>query len=65
MEKIADKILDLIDDVRWTKHELDYLAWTLINQSPAPLRRRVQYLGERLIHHHNTTEEHHEQDRLF
>lgn len=57
IEKVADKILDMLDNVRWTKHEIDYLAWSIVNKSSAPIMRRVVYLSNRIIHHHNTFQE--------
>lgn len=57
MERLATKILTLIDDVRMTTYDLDYLAWQLVYQSPKPMQKRLLILADAIIHHHHTIKE--------
>ena len=68
MERIAQKILAMLDDVRWTNRDLDYLGWQLVYQSPRPMRKRILILAEAITFHHQQelSEVHgYEQDSLF
>lgn len=66
MERIAQKIIALIDDVRWSSHDIDYLAWQIVSLSPKPMLRRVVYLAEAIIfHNQQMQEEHNDQYTLF
>jgi hypothetical protein len=49
IERAADKILGMIDDVRWTKNEIDYLAWQLVQKSNKPMLRRLIQLSSSII----------------
>lgn len=51
MERLAAKILALIDDVRYTYRDMDYLAWQIVQQSPRPMIKRVRYLAQAIIMH--------------
>ena len=53
MEKIALKILALLDDVRLTTRDLDYLAWQLVYQAPRPMQKRLIILADAILFHHN------------
>ena len=57
MEKLALKILDLLDDVRYTVRDLDYLAWQLVYQAPKPMQKRLVILADAIIHHHHEIQE--------
>jgi hypothetical protein len=57
MERLATKILTLIDDIRWSRHDLDYLAWQIVYQSPRPIRKRVAILAEAITFHINNDKE--------
>ena len=66
MERMAMKILDLLDDVRMTKPDLDYLAWHLVYQAPKPMQRRLVILADAILHHNYTiTEDNDDQYTLF
>lgn len=66
MERIAKRILDMLDDVRLTKNDLDYLAWHLVYHAPKPMQRRLVILADAIIHHNYTiTEENDNDDTLF
>ena len=67
MEKIAAKILDMLDDVRYNRYDIDYIGWQLIYQSPPHMRKRVAFLAESISHYHNETAkaEENEQYTLF
>lgn len=52
IERLATKILGLIDDVRMTRQDIDYLAWQIVYQSPKPMRKRVLILAESITYHH-------------
>ena len=57
MEKLALKILDLLDDVRYTVRDLAYLAWQLVYQAPKPMQKRLVILADAIIHHHHEIQE--------
>lgn len=57
MEKIALKILALLDDVRLTAQDIDYLAWQLVYQAPRPMQKRLIILADAILHHHHTIKE--------
>lgn len=57
IERVATKILTMIDDVRWSRHELDYLAWQLVYQSPKPMRKRIAILADAITFHINNDSE--------
>jgi hypothetical protein len=57
IERVATKILAMIDDVRWSRHELDYLAWQIVTQSPRPMRRRIAILADAITFHINNDNE--------
>lgn len=68
MERIAQKILTMLDDVRWTVRDLDYLGWQLVYQSPKPMRKRIVILAEAITFHHQqqlAEDGKYEQDALF
>lgn len=68
MERIAQKILAMLDDVRWTVRDLDYLGWQLVYQSPKPMRKRIVILAEAITFHHEqqlVEDGKYEQDALF
>jgi hypothetical protein len=65
MERVATRILDALDDVRWTKHEMDYLAWVLVHRSPQPMRRRLMHLSDAMIRHNYEMTEDVDDDTLF
>lgn len=68
MERIAQKILAMLDDVRWTNRDLDYLGWQLVYQSPRPMRKRILILAEAITFHHQqelAEVQGYEQDSLF
>lgn len=52
IERLATKILAMIDDVRMTRQDIDYLAWQLVYQSPRPMRKRILILAESITYHH-------------
>lgn len=57
MEKLALKILGLLDDVRYTTRDLDYLAWQLVYQAPKPMQKRLVILADAILFHHNDIKE--------
>lgn len=57
MERLATKILALIDDVRWSRHDIDYLAWQIVYQSPRGIRKRVAILADAITFHVNNDKE--------
>lgn len=57
MEKIALRILALLDDVRLTTKDIDYLAWQLVYQAPKPMQKRLIILADAILHHHHTIKE--------
>jgi hypothetical protein len=57
MERLARKIIDMLDDVRMTKNDLDYLAWHLIWQAPKPMQKRMVFLADAIIRHNYEIEE--------
>lgn len=57
IERIATKILAMIDDVRMTTHDIDYLGWQIVYQSPKPMRKRIAILADAITHYLNTPEE--------
>lgn len=57
IERVATKILTMIDDVRWSRHELDYLAWQIVSQSSKPMRRRIAILADAITYHINNDDE--------
>ena len=67
MEKLAAKILTMIDDLRLNTHDLDYLGWQLVYQSPKSMRKRIAILADAITYHINNEqqEEVHGQDALF
>jgi hypothetical protein len=68
MERIAQKILTMLDDVRWTHRDLDYLGWQLVHLSHKPMRKRLLIIAEAITFHHNEElreDAHYEQDTLF
>lgn len=68
IERVASKILDMLDNVRWTTHDLDYLAWQLVYQSSRPMRKRIVILAEAITFHHQqelAEAQCYEQDTLF
>ena len=68
MERIAQKILAMLDDIRWTNRDLDYLGWQLVYQSPRPMRKRILILAEAITFHHEqelAEAGKYEQDTLF
>lgn len=68
MERIAQKILAMLDDIRWTNRDLDYLGWQLVYQSPRPMRKRILILAEAITFHHQQEledDKHYEQHTLF
>lgn len=60
MERLATKILGLLDDVRLTTHDIDYLAWQLIYQAPKPMQKRLVILADAILHHHSQKDYHDE-----
>jgi hypothetical protein len=60
MEKLATKILALLDDLRLTTQDIDYLAWQLIYQAPKPMQKRLVILADAILHHHSTQKEYHD-----
>jgi hypothetical protein len=60
MERLATKILGLLDDVRLTTHDIDYLAWQLIYQAPKPMQKRLVILADAILHHHHEQKEYHD-----
>ena len=58
MERLALKILDLLDDVRLTTHDIDYLAWQLIYQAPKPMQKRLVILADAILFHHTHKDDH-------
>lgn len=61
MERLATRILGLLDDIRLTHQDIDYLAWQLIYQAPKPMQKRLIILADAIIFHHNEQKEHHDQ----
>jgi len=57
MEKLATKILGMIDDIRITHQDIDYLAWQMIYQAPKPMQKRLLILADALIFHHSQQKE--------
>jgi hypothetical protein len=53
IERVADKILAMIDDVRWSHHDIDYLAWQLVQKSNRPMLRRLVDLSVAIIQHND------------
>ena len=49
MERVAAKILAAIDDVRWTIHDIEYLGWQLVYQSPKPMQKRLAVLADSIM----------------
>lgn len=60
MERLATKILGLLDDIRLTNHDIDYLAWQLIYQAPKPMQKRLVILADAILHHHSQKDYHDE-----
>lgn len=60
MEKLATKILALLDDLRLTTQDIDYLAWQLIYQAPKPMQKRLVILADAILHHHSQQKEYHD-----
>jgi len=50
MDRVATKILALIDDVRLTVNDIEYLGWQLVYQSPKPMQKRLAVLADSMIH---------------
>ena len=69
MQRLAEKIITLIDDVRMTNHDLDALAWNLINLSPQPMQKRLAILAENITYYNARYQEkyndNYTQDSLF
>jgi hypothetical protein len=65
MQRTANKILAILDDIRWTKHEVDYLAWNLVQNAPKPMLRRLDYLASAIVQYRYEIEEEHNDDTLF
>lgn len=65
MEKIAMKILALLDDVRYTKQDVDYLAWQLIYQAPKPMQKRLVILADAILIHNHQMQEQDNDNYLF
>ena len=57
MERLAQKILTMLDDVRWTNRDIDYLGWQIVYQSPRPMRRRIAILADAITFHINNDNE--------
>jgi len=60
MERLATKMLALLDDIRLTHQDIDYLAWQLIYQAPKPMQKRLLILADAIIHHHSQQKEYHD-----
>jgi hypothetical protein len=65
MEKMAMKILSMIDSVRYTVRDIDALAWYLVYNSDKPMRRRLLILADAIVHYHNEEKERFDDDRLW
>ncbi len=57
MERLATKILTIIDDVRWSRQDIDYLAWQIVYQSPRAIRKRIAILADAITFYINNDEE--------
>jgi hypothetical protein len=49
MERLATRILGMLDDVRWTVHDIEYLGWQLVYQSPKPMQKRLAILADSIM----------------
>jgi hypothetical protein len=51
MEKTALKIIALIDSIRHTDHDMEYLAWYMVYNSHRPMRERLVILAKAILKH--------------
>jgi hypothetical protein len=65
MERIALKILALLNDMGITNADLDNLAWQMVYQANRPLRKRIVILADAILFHHATMKNEEDQDGLF
>jgi hypothetical protein len=49
MERVAAKILTMLDDVRWTVNDIEYLGWQMVYQSPKPMQKRLAVLADSMM----------------
>jgi hypothetical protein len=52
MERLALKILALLNDLHITNADLDNLGWQLVYQSNKPMRKRLVILADAILFHH-------------
>jgi hypothetical protein len=65
MERVANKILSMLDDVRWSPHDIEYLAWQMVYQSPKSMQKRLAVLADGLMQSQAKMDEQEEQDGLW
>lgn len=57
MEKLATTILRLLDKMEYGNHDIDMLAWHLVNQSNRSMLKRLLILATSIMYHHDDFQE--------